>query len=201
MIILDELPFKFVEGKGFKRCMLLACPRFRIPSRWTIVRDCYQIYIDEKISLKRFLKSFSQRVSLTTDAWTSLQKINYMCLTVHFLDTDWKLNKKILNFFPISSHRGDAIGKAIEKCLRDWGIDRIFTVIVDNASSNDVAVAYLKKKFNQVGTSIVQGKYLHMRCIAHIVNLIVNEGLKEHNDSIARIRGVVKYVRQSPSRL
>ena len=40
-----------------------------------------------------------------------------------------------------------------------------------------------------------------MRCIAHIVNLIVNEGLKEHNDSIARIRGAVKYVRQSPSRL
>ena len=118
-----------------------------------------------------------------------------MCLTVHFLDTDWKLNKKILNFFPISSHRGDAIGKAIEKCLCDWGIDKIFTVTVDNASSNDVAVAYLKKKCNQVGISIVQGKYLHMRCIAHIVNLIVNEGLKEHNDSIARIRGAVKYVR------
>ena len=145
MIILDELPFKFVEGKGFKRCMSLACPRFRIPSRWTIARDCYQLYTDEKFILKRFLKSFSQRVSLTTDTWTSLQKVNYMCLTVHFLDTDWKLNKKILNFFPISSHRGDAIGKAIEKYLRDWGIDRIFTVTVDNASSNDVAVAYLKK--------------------------------------------------------
>ena len=124
-----------------------------------------------------------------------------MCLTAHFLDNDWNLNKKILNFLPISSHRGDAIGKAIEKCLRDWRIDKIFTVTVDNASSNDVAVAYLKKKCNQVGTSIVQGKYLHMRCIAHIINLIVNEGLKEHNDSIARIRGVVKYVRQSPSRL
>ena len=32
MIILDELPFKLVEGKGFKRCISLACPRFRIPS-------------------------------------------------------------------------------------------------------------------------------------------------------------------------
>ena len=40
-----------------------------------------------------------------------------------------------------------------------------------------------------------------MICIAHIVNLIVNEGLKEHQDSITRIRGAVKYVRQSPSRL
>ena len=145
MVILNELPFKFVEEKGFKRCMSVACPRFRIPSRQTIARDCYQLYIDEKISLKKFLKSSSQRVSLTTDTWTSLQKVNYICLTAHFLDNDWNLNKKILNFFPISSHRDDVICKAIEKCLCDWGIDRIFTITVDNASSNDVAVAYLKK--------------------------------------------------------
>ena len=85
--------------------------------------------------------------------------------------------------------------------MRDWRIDKICTVTVDNASSNDVAISYLKKKFNQVGTSILQGKYLHMRCIAHIINLVVSDGLKEHNDSIARVRGVVKYVRQSPSRL
>ena len=124
-----------------------------------------------------------------------------MCLTSHFLDNEWNLNKKILNFLPISSHRGDVIGKTIEKCLHDWGIDRVFTVTVDNASSNDVVVAYLKKKLNQSRTSIVQGKYLHMRCIAHIINLIVSKGLKEHKISIARVRGVVKYVRQSPSRL
>ena len=85
--------------------------------------------------------------------------------------------------------------------MRDWGIDKIFTVTIDNASSNDVAISYLKKKFNQVRTSILQGKYLHMRCIAHIINLVVSDGLKEHNDSIARVRGVVKYVRQSPSKL
>ena len=54
---------------------------------------------------------------------------------------------------------------------------------------------------NQSRTSIVQGKYLHMRCIAHIINLIVSEGLKEHKISITHFRGVMKYVRQSPSRL
>ncbi|KAA0042874.1 zinc finger BED domain-containing protein RICESLEEPER 2-like [Cucumis melo var. makuwa] len=38
-------------------------------------------------------------------------------------------------------------GRGIENCLEGWGIDRLFTVIVDNASSNDVAIAYLVKKF------------------------------------------------------
>ncbi|XP_055962336.1 zinc finger BED domain-containing protein RICESLEEPER 2-like [Mercurialis annua] len=49
MLIVDELPFRFVEGLGFKRFMSYACPRFYIPSRWTANRDCYQLYLDERI--------------------------------------------------------------------------------------------------------------------------------------------------------
>ncbi|GAV63241.1 Dimer_Tnp_hAT domain-containing protein [Cephalotus follicularis] len=40
------------------------------------------------------------------DTWTSIQRINYMSLTAHFIDKDLKMNKKILNFCPIFSHRG-----------------------------------------------------------------------------------------------
>ena len=32
MVIVDELPFRFVDGKGFRNCMAVACPRFRVPS-------------------------------------------------------------------------------------------------------------------------------------------------------------------------
>ena len=109
--------------------------------------------------------------------------------------------QKIINFCPISSHRGEAIGKTIEKCLRDWGIDKVFTITVDNATSNDVAISYLKKKLNNLGTSIQEGKFIHLRCIAHILNLIVSDGLKEMNELVARVRRAVRYVRQSPARL
>ena len=44
-------------------------------------------------------------------------------------------------------------------------------------------------------------KILHVRCCAHIVNLVVKSGLEEHNDSVERIRTAVKFVRSSPSRL
>ncbi|XP_025670511.2 zinc finger BED domain-containing protein RICESLEEPER 2-like [Arachis hypogaea] len=40
-----------------------------------------------------------------------------------------------------------------------------------------------------------------MRCCAHILNLIVKDGLKEIDDSVAKIRDAVKYVRSSNSRL
>jgi len=46
---------------------------------------------------------------------------------------------------------------------------------------------------------MLHGKHLHMRYIAHIVNLIVNDGIKELGSSSARMRSAVKYVKSSPS--
>ena len=72
MIIMDELPFKFVEGRGFRRCMVATCPRFKMPCRWTITRDCFQLFIDEKKKLKKIFAMTNSSVSFTTDTWTSL---------------------------------------------------------------------------------------------------------------------------------
>ncbi|KZV41922.1 zinc finger BED domain-containing protein RICESLEEPER 2-like [Dorcoceras hygrometricum] len=113
MIVIDELPFKFVEGEGFRSFMAMVCPRFIIPSRWTVARDCVDLYTSEKKNLKSLLNKSSQRVCLTTDTWTSIQKINYMCLTAHFIDKNWKLQKRIINFCPITSHKDEAISLAI----------------------------------------------------------------------------------------
>jgi len=40
-----------------------------------------------------------------------------------------------------------------------------------------------------------------MRCVAHIINLIVSDGLKEIDSSITRVRAAVKYIRSGTSRL
>ncbi|KAL0377098.1 UNVERIFIED_CONTAM: hypothetical protein Scaly_0827400 [Sesamum calycinum] len=50
IIIMDELPFKFVENEGFRQFISLALPQFVIPSRTTITRDCYKLFFDEKES-------------------------------------------------------------------------------------------------------------------------------------------------------
>ena len=146
MILVDELPLKFVEGLGFLHYSSVLEPRFCVPLRVTIAKDCYEIFISEKRKLKSYLKKINARISLTTDTWTSIQQINYMCLTAHFIDNDWKLQKRVLNFCPVYSHKGDDIGKAVEKCLLEWGLDKIFCITVDNASANDTAIVYLKKR-------------------------------------------------------
>lgn len=101
-------------------------------SRNTVVKDCFSIYMQERKKLKDVLTNSSQRVCLTTDCWTSLQNISYMCLTAHFIDKDWKLHKRIINFCVLPSHKGKDIGKMVEFCLINWGIDKLCTIIVDN---------------------------------------------------------------------
>ena len=56
MIIVDELPFSFVEKEGFIEFIEIMCPNFVVPSRHTISRDCALLFLDEVIKLKEFFK-------------------------------------------------------------------------------------------------------------------------------------------------
>lgn len=88
MIIIDEQPFSIVENEGFRDFVTNLQPKFKIPSRWIISRDCATLFYDEKKKLIEYFKTSGQTVCLTTDIWTSIQQLNYMCVTAHFIDND-----------------------------------------------------------------------------------------------------------------
>jgi len=199
MVIEDEQPFCFGEKPGFRKFMSKACPRFQFPSRRTCTRDIVRHYFEEKAKLKKFFKDSYQRVCLTTDCWTSQVQDGYMTVTATFIDENWNLHKKVISFFMVKGHKGEDIGKNLTRCLADWGLDRVMTVTVDNASANDSGVDYLRRQLQK--TNIAKGKFLHMRCAAHIVNLIVRDGLQEVDLSIKRVRAAVRYIKNGTSRL
>ena len=119
IIILDELSFRFVEGFGFRKFMFVTQPRFNpIPCRTTIAKTCFRVLLDEKQKLKEALRE--QRVCLTTDTWISVQNLNYICLIAHFIDSDWKIHKRILSFRLVENHKSETLGKTVEMCLLDW---------------------------------------------------------------------------------
>ena len=151
------MPFKFVECEGFRNFCSVTQSNFKKVSHNIVARECVALYSNKKTKLKNLFKKSNQRLCLTTDTWTSLQNVSYMCLTAHFIDNDWKLHKRIINFCVISSHKGEAIGKALEACLIEWGVERLCTVTVDNASANEVAIAYLERKFSKKSDTFILG--------------------------------------------
>lgn len=85
MIIINELPFIFVEGEGFLEFCWQLCPSFEVSSRRTICRDVLQLYWDSIDSLKKLFSKSLHGVCLTTDIWTSIQNVNYMVLAATLL--------------------------------------------------------------------------------------------------------------------
>jgi hypothetical protein len=99
MVIVDELPFKFVEGEGFHNFMKIVESTFKISSCYTVMKDCMKIFISEKEKLRAMFLTTSAQVCLTTDAWTSIRNLNYLCITCHFINSDCNLLKRIIIFF------------------------------------------------------------------------------------------------------
>jgi hypothetical protein len=126
--------------------------------------------------LKAYLRG--KRICITTDTWTSLQNLNYMVVTASYIDSDLRMHKKIIKFNLISSHKGENIERMLENTLIEWEIELVFTIIADNATVNDVTIDYMRMKLKDKRDTILESEFLHMRCAAHILNLVLNEGLK-----------------------
>ena len=63
--------------------------------------------------------------------------------------------------------------------MDDWKIrDKIVSISVDNASANDNCINRLKVDFSNRRNLPLDGKLFHVRCCAHILNLLVQDGLE-----------------------
>ena len=61
---------------------------------------------------------------------------------------------------------------------------KIFSLTLDNASSNDSMQNILKERLNLKNGLLCDGEFFHVRCWAHILNLIVQEGLKAAKEAL-----------------
>ncbi|KAM4103132.1 hypothetical protein ACJW30_06G056300 [Castanea mollissima] len=179
MILVHEYPFNMIEHEKI--------------SRNTARNDCISTFELEKKKLKTLLGSVN-RVNLTADFWKYGQKIGYMCFIYHFVDSSWKLQKRIINFCDVPPPpSGVVISDAIFKSLLDWGHEnKVCIITLDNANNNDAIVKFLKDAIKR--KLMLGGKIFHVRCCAHIINLLLQDGLSEIETVIENVRESVKYL-------
>ncbi|KAK8309740.1 hypothetical protein V6Z12_D02G143500 [Gossypium hirsutum] len=140
-LVCGKHSFRTVEEPGFRYMMRFASPNFKNISRQTATRDVLKYYAKERDHVKEELAKAPGLICLTSDNW-NLEHTNdeYICITTHWVDKDWKLQKRIIRFralFP--PYDGLNIADELFLCLSQWGIDKkIFSITLDNASYNDV---------------------------------------------------------------
>ncbi|CAN0871901.1 Zinc finger BED domain-containing protein RICESLEEPER 2 [Linum grandiflorum] len=172
-------------------------------TRVNATADLFSTYAKFKGKVKQLLRHV-QQVSVTTDLWkVDHQNLQYMVVTCHFVDDKCNLQKRILNFCGMEPpHTGINVSDALYKCLADWDVDRkIWSITLDNASYNDVAVKHLKDTLSYLTKLPLGGDLFHVRCCAHIINIMVQYGLKEIEGTIQYVRESVKYVGASEIRV
>jgi len=90
-------------------------------------------------------------------------------------------------------HTADVIGEELYESMVAWNLDeKISVVTLDNCSTNDAVIPILVRNLGK-HKLLNDDKLLHMRCSAHILNLIVKDGLDVLKDAIENIRDSVAY--------
>ncbi|WOL11353.1 zinc finger BED domain-containing protein RICESLEEPER 2-like [Canna indica] len=202
MIIIHEYPLSIVDHNYFRRYSHSLQPSFNIPTRNTLRADIMKIYNEYKSKIIEALESNMGRVAITTDMWTSDHQMKgYMAVTTHYIDDEWRLQNRLIRFCYVPApHTKEVITDVLMDCFLKWNIDRkLSTLTVDNCSVNDSVIQLLKDRISPT-TMILEGEFFHMRCGAHILNLIVKDGLDIIGSAINNIRESVVYWTATPKR-
>jgi hypothetical protein len=191
-----------VEHEGFLTFVNNLQPQFRMITKKTVHDDSQRSVETLKLKVHKIIQEAPGNLSYTTDLWTSNQTLGYMAVTCHFVDKNWKLQNVIIAFKMLPApHTGVAISEMLFKCFNDWNVvSKTLAITVDNALSNDAALNDLKYKLDEQNMLIANGSLLHQRCCAHILNLIVSDGLKTVKDIICKVRECTKWIRSSQPR-
>ncbi|XP_040952762.1 zinc finger BED domain-containing protein DAYSLEEPER [Gossypium hirsutum] len=98
-LVCGKHSFRIVEEPGFRYMMRIASPNFKNISRYTAARDVLMYYAKERDRVKEELAKAPGLICLTSDNWNSEHTNDeYICVTAHWVDKDWKLQKRIIRF-------------------------------------------------------------------------------------------------------
>ncbi|CAL4977192.1 unnamed protein product [Urochloa decumbens] len=203
MIIQHDYPLHIVQQPAFATFIESLQPRFKIVDVDTMEGEVYAVYQREKKNLLQAFNTMPGRISLTIGLWTTSQTLGYVSLAGQFIDSEWKVHRRMLSFMMVSSpHSENALSEAISMCLSDWNMkDRLFTITLDNeCSSHDIYSANLRGHLSNKNNLMLKGQLFVVRCYAHILNAAALDVIASIHGVIYSIRESIKFIKASSAR-
>ena len=174
-IVFCHISFLQLENKYFQD--LLACISSPIlgliPSRNTFRSWVLEEFKTQKKALRKELKRARSNIHLSFDLWTSPNYYAIIAIVSHFMDSKGQRQTKLLAIRRLEGeHSGENIAGTVLQVIREYKISkRIGYFVLDNASSNDVAVDHILRSLYPWMTDVAR-KRRRLRCLAHVINLV-----------------------------
>lgn len=172
MIAVQNLPFNFVEGIGFRRLMQGVVPRYNLKGR-----KYFTDYISNELygkvanKITQLIKDF-KFMSFTTDIWSDpAANVSLLSLTCHGISEQFERKCIVLKCETFDDrHTGDVIAEKFGTMLDEWGIGKhqVHCMIRDQGSN-------MKR-------AMVLSDLRDMDCTVHKLHLVVKTGLKSQQN-------------------
>ncbi|CAK9294322.1 unnamed protein product [Gordionus sp. m RMFG-2023] len=198
-LIKTNSPLSLVDNESFKKMIYYANSNLKVWCRQTVSKNLDKIYNIAKIQLIKKFNNVKNKFALTSDIWTSHNGSAYCSLTLHYINDDWNIINIALDLlsFP-HPHTGDDISSLLITSMNDFEFkNNIISITHDNGANVVKAVEIIKKYYHLNYETVL---YSH-RCMAHILNLIVNEGFIFLDDKLENIMAIVSRLHVSPKLL
>ncbi|KAG5557536.1 hypothetical protein RHGRI_007693 [Rhododendron griersonianum] len=198
-VVAAEQPFTFGDDIRFEYFVKhYLQPLFSKVSRNTTRSDSLKAFIEVRKILISEIAELGSLISFTSDMWSGRNDLGYISVTAHYIDSNWILNKKIIAFRLMEyPHNAMNIFQCIMGVFREFEIvDKVFSITFDNHSANTSSIDL----FQQNLTISHAGQFFHVRCVCHIINLVVQDGLKPIGPQIEKIRDAILYIATSLAR-
>ncbi|GJT01343.1 retrovirus-related pol polyprotein from transposon TNT 1-94 [Tanacetum coccineum] len=91
-----------------------------------------------------------------------------------------RMRESIAHWILMHEHSFSIVKEAgFDFMMKEWDIEnKIYSTSMDNTSANDKAIKNLRRIFEVDRKLLCDGRLFHVRCCAHILNLIAQDGLE-----------------------
>ncbi|XP_039605909.1 zinc finger BED domain-containing protein 4-like [Polypterus senegalus] len=184
MIPSDFQPFSIVENRGFTTFVHALNPMYVLPSRKTLSQTIIPHLYNKERPLWQDRVKKASAVCLTTDCWTSRTTCSYMSVTCHFTE-NFKMTSCLLDCFECAErHNTENLAEELLRVAQEWQVnDKVVCCVTDDAANITKAIQNLQ--------------WTHNPCLAHTINLIVQDALKVVKQTVDKVKAIVEFFHES----
>jgi hypothetical protein len=184
-VIDDKQAFTTIELPSFQK-IFQDIPGINLPfsSRSTLKRRLVETFDTQRQQLKEELAINCKSIALSLDIWTSKNHLPILEVIGHWLTEDFLYKESVLEFTELQGiHSGENVAPAVHTLLTELNLkEKLLTITGDNAGNNETMVSELFHTLMETAHDKneipFQGLDGYIRCLAHILNLIVKDILR-----------------------